>query len=67
MKPEQKAAFINAQIALFNCRVESMKTLNRLKEFHGEPPFYTEVHFTDLEREFTPVLGHNEVIAYFRD
>lgn len=64
---ELKAAFINAHVAIFNCRVAGMQAENRHRLDCGNSIAYGVEQFADLEAEFEPVLGHNALIAYIKD
>lgn len=66
MTPEQKAAWINGQVAIFNCRVQGMIAENTVRQHRGESMAYPEDSFAVLEREFSHI-GFNAVIEFFRD
>ena len=65
MTPEQKAAFVVAQAALFNARVAGMVAENQYRTSRGLMVAYGEDAFASLEREFSAVLGHNAVVLFF--
>ena len=65
MTPEQKVAFVIAQIALFQCRVAGMVAENAQRTHHGHSMAYTEADFTCLEREQEALIGHNALITWF--
>ena len=67
MTQAQAAAFINSQVAIFQCRLEGMKAENRQREVCGHSPAYTEEAFSELEAEFSSVISHNAVIQTFLD
>lgn len=64
---ELKAAFINAHVAMLNCRVAGMQAENQHRLDCGNSIAYGVEQFTDVEAEFEPVLGHNALIAYIKD
>ncbi len=61
----QKAAYIIAQSACMNARLESMKAANAQAAFHNQPPLYQESDFLALPDEFG--VGHNAVCTFFQD
>lgn len=65
MSPEQKAAFVMAQIALFQCRVAGMVAENAQRTHRGDSMAYTEADFMCLEREQEALIGHNALIRLF--
>lgn len=67
MTPEQKAAFINAQTALFNAKIQEMLAANREREDQGYAPAYGESAFDELITEYEPIIGYNAVLALFRE
>ena len=66
MTPEQKAAWINGQVAIFNCRVQGMIAENTVRQHRGESMAYAEDSFAVLGLEFNHI-GYNEVIEFFKD
>lgn len=60
MTPEQSAAFINAQAALFLIELEAMKANDRCT---STP--YTEEAYLDLLKRAEAVLGHNAVLTIY--
>jgi hypothetical protein len=67
MTKNQAAAFINSQVAIFQCRLEGMLAENRQRKVCGHSPAYTEEAFSELEAEFSSVIGHNAVMQTFFD
>lgn len=65
MTPEQKAAYVIAQSACMNARMESMKAANTQATFHGQPPLYQEWDFISLPDEFG--LHHNAICLFFQE
>ncbi len=65
MTPEQRASFINAQIAIFNSRVAGMVAENQQRAVLGQSMAYQEDSFSVLEKEFEPILGQNAIIEFF--
>lgn len=61
MTPEQSAAFINAQAALFIIELEAMKANDRCRP---DTP-YTEEAYLDLLKRAEAVLGHNAVLTIY--
>lgn len=66
MNEEQKAAFIIAQAALLNAEVAMYQAANKHRELCGNSIAYGEEEFTTLITRYEAVLGHNEVISFFR-
>lgn len=60
MTPEQSAAFINAQAAVFLIELEAMKANDRCTT---QP--YTEEAYLELLKRAEAVLGHNAVLTIF--
>lgn len=67
MTPEQKAAFIVAQAALFNARVAGMQAENQHRLSCGEPVAYADDEFQRVIAEGEGVLGHNAVCIFFQE
>lgn len=67
MTPEQKAAFINAQTALFYAEMEIMKAENIDRERHGHSPANGPEQWANLYKEWEPILGYNAVINFFKE
>ncbi len=55
MTPEQAAAYINAQTALFLCELEGLKARNA-----------TRAAFDELGERWSTTLGHNALMIFFR-
>lgn len=66
MTPEQKAAFVNAQVAVFNARVAGMIAENAQRVHIGQSLAYGEGDFTAIEREYDALLSNN-LLDFFRD
>ena len=62
MTPSQSAAFLNAQTAIFNCRLQGMLAENKQREITGDSPAYTEEAFSQLEKDF-PDLSYNGSVS----
>lgn len=67
MTPEQAAAYVNAQTALFLAELEGMKAENALSAHYQESPPYGHDQFVALNKRWQTVLGHNAVIALFQE
>lgn len=65
MTPEQKAAFITAQAALFNAEIASMTAENMQRAALGHSMAYGAEQFEEVIRKYEGVLGHNAVITFF--
>lgn len=66
MTPEQKAAFVNARVAVFQCRMAGMIADNMQREHQGMAMAFSLIEFDALEREFGDI-GHNALIDFFRE
>lgn len=66
MTPEQRAAFINAQTALFLAEIEAMKAENQFRNQQGFSMAYTEESFRKVIKYYEPIIGYNAVIEFFR-
>ena len=65
MTPEQKAAFINAQVVCATAEIEGMKALNVYRESRGETIAYDENAFVDVPDKYG--ISHNAVIMFFME
>ncbi len=65
--PEQRAAYINSQVAMFNAEIARMVADNQLSVACGTSPPYGERQFTEVIERYEPVIGHNAVIMFFRE
>jgi len=52
MDQATRIAFVQAQTAIFYCRLEGMKAENQQRTFAGHAPAYVEAEFTALEKDF---------------
>lgn len=66
MTPEQKAAFVLAQISLLNLELESMKAENLHRQSKGYSLAYTEDGFNHVYLKYEPILGSNALIEFFK-
>lgn len=66
MTDEQKAAFINAQVALLNARIAGMIAAN-LSATSPEIVPYSEKAFEDVVMEYEGTVGHNACLELFHD
>ena len=64
MTAEQKAAYVIAQAAELNLRVEMMRVANVERENHGYAFAYGEDAFAQLLQEYSN-LSHNALIELF--
>ena len=65
MTPEQKAAFINAQIALMNAEKEIMLSENYERERKGHAPAYGPEQWQAFYDKWEAILGYNAVTKFF--
>lgn len=66
MNGEQAVAFVIAQTAMLNCRVQGMMAENAYRVSNGQSPAYCEDAFAALERQYEVVLGYNELLKLFQ-
>lgn len=59
-----RIAYINAEVSLFNARIEAMKAENMQRQHRGESLAFTEQAFHDEIAQAERVIGHNAVIEY---
>jgi len=67
MTPEQAAAYVSAQTALFNCEVAGMVAENTDRVATNLPIRYLVMDFKALAARYEGVLGHNAVIGLFNE
>lgn len=67
MTPEQRAAFINSQVAMFNAEIARMVADNQVSVSYGVVCKYGAEEFTEVIQRYEPVIGHNAVIMFFRE
>lgn len=67
MTSEQKAAFINAQVALCNAELEEMKATNSSRLRDGMAPAYGEFQFEQFQNRWEAILGYNALIKFFNE
>lgn len=67
MTPEQKAALINAQIAMMQAEMELMLSENFERERQGHAPANGPEQWKEFYDRWSVILGHNAVISFFRD
>ena len=60
-------AFVLAQVALLNCRVAGMQAENQHRQNCGHSIAYVESAFAEVEREFSTMIGSNEILNMARD
>lgn len=65
MNRNQAAAFINAQTAIMQCRLQGMLAENQTAIVIGDTPPYGEKQFAELEAEFSPVIGYNAIYQLY--
>lgn len=66
MTPEQQAAFIIAQAAVFNAEIAGMVAENQWRTHRGEVIAYAEDAFTKATETTGALLTHNNCIEFFR-
>ena len=67
MTPEQKAAFINAQIALMMIEKEIMTAENIEREKQGLSHANGPQQWQDLYDNYAPIIGYNACYEFFRE
>lgn len=60
---DASVAYIQAQVALMNCRVAGMIAENQHRMLTGQSIAYRSDEFTAVEREFEPMLCHNAILT----
>lgn len=65
MTPEQKAAYINAQVACALAEIEAMKAANRQREIQGYTPAYGEEAFAAVPDRYG--ISNNHVCLFFME
>lgn len=63
MSDEQKAAYVMAQVALFNARIAGMVAENQMRTHRGEAPAYVEGDFVKAAEDSG--IHHNAVVGIF--
>ena len=67
MTPEQKVAYINAQVALFNAEIEGMKAENVHRLNCSNSIAYGGDEFYNVCKNWGNVLGSNALIEFFKE
>lgn len=62
MNPEERVAFINAQVACALIDLAGMQAENRQREMEGKSLAYTEDAFQVMKRGYC--IDHNAVVSY---
>lgn len=65
MTPEQKASYVNAQVALLNAEIAGMQAANTYREGRGETIAYGEDEFGYLFDQYKPILHSDALIKLF--
>ena len=65
MTDDQKAAYINAQVALFNAEIAGMVAENTIRAHRNETLAYPESAFSEVMNKYDSTIGHNAVISFF--
>lgn len=65
MTNEQKAAYVNAQVASMLVEMEAMKATNVHEAMQNCTPKYQEKHFLALPEKYG--VDHNKVIGLFHE
>ena len=65
MTPEQKAAYINGQVACALIEMESMKAENEAAKLRGDPPGYLRDDFLELIEKYA--IAHNSTLGIFHE
>jgi hypothetical protein len=63
MSPEEKVAYINAQVACAMIQAMGMQAENEYRRKIGEPPRYRECDFGNLPVRFG--IHHSALVAFF--
>lgn len=66
MTDEMKVAFIMSQIAMFNAEIAQMQSENQHRIACGNSMAYADEGFQKVIDRYSPILGHNAVLEYFR-
>jgi hypothetical protein len=67
MTPDQKAAFINAQIQMMIAERREMEAENLERARQNLAPAYGPESWKAFQNKWEPVLGYNSLILFFRD
>lgn len=67
MSPEQKAALVAAQTALFQCEMQAMIAENQHRLAVGESIAYGEEAFNELRKTYEPMLCWNAVLTLYQE
>jgi hypothetical protein len=67
MTPEQKASYINAQVALFNAEIEGMKAENIHRLNCDNSIAYAMDEFYGVIKKWESILGSNALIEFFKE
>lgn len=67
LSPEQKAAFINSQVAMFNAEIARMVADNQVSVSYGVVCKYGAEEFNEVFDRYEPIIGHNAVLMFFRE
>lgn len=65
MTPEQKAAFIQSQVACAQAEIAAMQAENAMRAVLGQSMAYEESDFTAVPLRYG--IHHNAVVEFFRD
>ena len=65
MTPEQRAAYINGQVACALIEMEGMKAENQAAKFRGDPPGYGRNDFLLLIEKYA--IAHNSTLGIFHE
>lgn len=64
MTSEERAAFINSQVACALIELAGMQAENGIRRQVGNSPAYQEDNFLALQMKY--LIGHNEVLTFLR-
>ena len=67
MAPEQKAAYILAQVALLSAEIAALQAENATRTGHLAGPLLDSREFDKVIERYKAVLDHNALITLFGD
>lgn len=65
MNPEQRAAFLNSQVACALAEIAGMQAENQARAYLGQSPAYQEDSFAQISGRYG--IDHNSALTLLRD
>jgi len=65
MTPEQKAAYVNAQVQLMIAERDMMLAENAEREVQCKSPAYGSEQWFQFSQRWGAVIGHNALVTFF--